>query len=76
MTFLVEHLADLRKHLDHLHAIRPRVIDARQLQEDLSRNVLIHEYVRLDYERVIAGSQIRLGHPRCHELPRPPRRGA
>ena len=115
MTFLVERLADLRKHLDHLRDIRPRVRDATQLATDLTlhndvlhsllvvcqtvidvagelagrrgisfqdyttairalrqvpgvspelvrtleplagfRNVLIHEYVQLDYARVIA----------------------
>jgi uncharacterized protein YutE (UPF0331/DUF86 family) len=36
MTFLVERLADLRRHLDHLRAIRPRVTSAGQLETDLS----------------------------------------
>jgi uncharacterized protein YutE (UPF0331/DUF86 family) len=36
MTYLVERLADLRRHLDHLRAIRPRVRDAAQLETDLS----------------------------------------
>jgi uncharacterized protein YutE (UPF0331/DUF86 family) len=36
MTYLVERLADLRRHLDHLRAIRPRVTDAAQLETDLS----------------------------------------
>jgi uncharacterized protein YutE (UPF0331/DUF86 family) len=36
MTFLVERLADLRLHLDHLRVIRPRVRDAEALRGDLS----------------------------------------
>jgi uncharacterized protein YutE (UPF0331/DUF86 family) len=36
VTFLVERLADLRRHLDHLRAIRPRVRNAAQLETDLS----------------------------------------
>lgn len=36
MTFLTERLAELRKYLDHLRALRPRVEDARSLQGDLS----------------------------------------
>jgi hypothetical protein len=28
MTYLVERLADLRRHLDHLRQLRPRVIEA------------------------------------------------
>jgi uncharacterized protein YutE (UPF0331/DUF86 family) len=36
MTFLVERLADLRRHLDHLRDIRPRVRTADDLQRDLS----------------------------------------
>lgn len=36
MTYVVERLADLRRHLDHLRAIRPRVRDAAQLETDLS----------------------------------------
>jgi uncharacterized protein YutE (UPF0331/DUF86 family) len=112
---LVERLAELRRHLDHLREIRPRVTDAETLRRDLSlhndvlyslltvcqlvidisgelaarqglrfenytdavralaevpgippalvrqlvplpgfRNVLIHEYVSLDFDRVIA----------------------
>ncbi len=115
MTYLVERLADLRQHLEHLRAIAPRVPDADALRGDLSlhndvlfsllvvcqavidiagelaarrglrfqdyteairalrevegvppdlvpqleplpgfRNVLVHEYVALDYSRVIA----------------------
>ncbi len=114
MTFLVERLADLRQHLDHLREIRPRVTGSDSLVGDLSlhndvlfsllmvcqavidiagelagrrgmpfqdyteatealrrfpevpgavvdelvllpgfRNVLIHEYVALDYDRVV-----------------------
>jgi uncharacterized protein YutE (UPF0331/DUF86 family) len=114
MTYLVERLAELRKHLDHLRRLRPRVVSADTLATDLSlhndvlfslltvcqlvidiagelsarrgerfedytqavrnlahdasfppdlvrrleplpgfRNVLIHEYVALDYQRVI-----------------------
>ncbi len=36
MTFLVERLAELRRHLDHLRDIRPRVRTAEDLQRDLS----------------------------------------
>lgn len=36
MTFLTERLAELRKHLEHLHALGPRVEDARSLERDLS----------------------------------------
>lgn len=115
MTFLVERLAELRRHLDHLRDIRPRVTGAAALRADLSlhndvlfsllticqsvldiagelaarhslpfqdyrgairalarvegipadlperlvplagfRNVLVHEYVEMDFDRVIA----------------------
>lgn len=36
MTFLVERLADLRRHLDHLREIRPRVSSAAVLETDLT----------------------------------------
>lgn len=36
MTFLVERLAELRRHLDHLESLRPRVGDRGALQRDLS----------------------------------------
>jgi uncharacterized protein YutE (UPF0331/DUF86 family) len=36
MTFLVERLADLRRHLDHLDELRPRVGTADDLRRDLS----------------------------------------
>jgi len=36
MTFLVERLAELRRHLDHLRALRPRVVRPDDLQQDLS----------------------------------------
>ncbi len=36
MTFLVERLAELRRHLDHLRALRPRVATAEALARDLS----------------------------------------
>jgi uncharacterized protein YutE (UPF0331/DUF86 family) len=36
MTYLVERLADLRRHLDHLRQLRPRVTDAALLDSDLS----------------------------------------
>jgi uncharacterized protein YutE (UPF0331/DUF86 family) len=36
VTFLVERLAELRRHLDHLRAIRPRVASADALRSDLS----------------------------------------
>lgn len=36
MTFLVERLAELQRHLDHLRAVRPRVSGIESLQRDLS----------------------------------------
>jgi uncharacterized protein YutE (UPF0331/DUF86 family) len=36
MTFLVERLAELRRHLDHLRSLRPRVAGAKALEQDLS----------------------------------------
>ncbi|MBI1874276.1 MAG: DUF86 domain-containing protein [Acidobacteria bacterium] len=36
MTYLVERLAELRRHLDHLRALRPRVRDPEDLERDLS----------------------------------------
>lgn len=36
MTYLVERLAELRRHLDHLRQLRPRVPDAAALERDLS----------------------------------------
>lgn len=36
MTFLVERLAELRRHLEHLHALRPRVRDGASLSAELS----------------------------------------
>lgn len=36
MTYLVERLAELRRHIDHLHEIAPRVTGARDLELDLS----------------------------------------
>ena len=108
MTYLVERMAELRRHLDHLRALRPRVPKPEVLERDLSlhndvlfslltvcqlvigiagelsarpgdeairnlvrddrfspdlvrelerlpgfRNVLVHEYVSLDMDRVI-----------------------
>jgi len=36
MSFLVERLVELRRHLDHLYALRPRVCSAVDLERDLS----------------------------------------
>jgi uncharacterized protein YutE (UPF0331/DUF86 family) len=36
MTFLVERLAELRRHLDHLRQLRPRVTEPEDLVRDLS----------------------------------------
>jgi uncharacterized protein YutE (UPF0331/DUF86 family) len=36
MTFLVERLVELRRHVDHLRALRPRVADRHALEQDLS----------------------------------------
>jgi uncharacterized protein YutE (UPF0331/DUF86 family) len=36
MTYLVERLADLRKHVTHLRTLQPRVPDAASLERDLT----------------------------------------
>ncbi len=36
MTFLVERLTELRRHLDHLHALQPRVPGREAIEADLS----------------------------------------
>jgi uncharacterized protein YutE (UPF0331/DUF86 family) len=36
MTYLIERLSELRRHLDHLREIRPRVTGREALQRDLS----------------------------------------
>jgi uncharacterized protein YutE (UPF0331/DUF86 family) len=36
MTYLVERLAELRRHLDHLHVLAPRVPDRHALERDLT----------------------------------------
>lgn len=36
MTYLVERLTELRRHLDHLHELRPRVSGRECLERDLS----------------------------------------
>jgi len=36
VTYIVERLSELRKHLDHLRAIRPRVTGRAALERDLS----------------------------------------
>jgi hypothetical protein len=36
LTFLVERLAELRRHLDHLRALRPRVTGREALVRDLT----------------------------------------
>ena len=36
MTYLVERLAELRRHLDHLREVRPRVSGRHALERDLS----------------------------------------
>ena len=36
MTYLVERLVELRRHLDHLHELRPRVPNREALERDLS----------------------------------------
>ena len=36
MTFLVDRLAQLRRHIDHLRDLRPRVVDRAALERDLS----------------------------------------
>ena len=49
MTYLVERLAELRRHLDHLREVG--VAELARLPG--FRNVLIHEYVALDLDRVV-----------------------
>lgn len=53
MSRLVERLAELRRHVEHLHGLRPRVKVRQLLPLPGFRNVLIHEYVNLDFDRVI-----------------------
>ena len=36
MTYLVERLAELRRHLDHLRDIRPRISDSLELRRNMS----------------------------------------
>ena len=36
MTYLVERLAQLRRHLDHLRELRPRIAGPEALERDLS----------------------------------------
>ncbi len=36
MTYLVDRLAELRRHLDHLRVVKSRVFDRASLQDDLS----------------------------------------
>jgi hypothetical protein len=36
MTFIVERLVELRRHLDHLRALRPKVSGPAALERDLS----------------------------------------
>jgi uncharacterized protein YutE (UPF0331/DUF86 family) len=36
MTFIVERLAELRRHLDHLRELRPRVAGRESIERDLS----------------------------------------
>lgn len=35
-AYIVERLAELRRHIDHLHELRPRVSDRTDLERDLS----------------------------------------
>ena len=60
MTFLVERLADLRRHLEHLDGLRSQVT----APEDLTHNMSLHndvlfslltvcQYVALDMRRVV-----------------------
>ena len=49
MTFLVERLADLRKHLEHLKRIRPRIQSGRALEQDLT----LHNDVLFSLLRVV-----------------------
>ena len=52
--YLVERLVELRRHLDHLVELRPRV----RVKEDLARDLSLHndvlfEYVALDPQRAV-----------------------
>ena len=57
MTWLIERLSELRRHIDHLRSLRPRVVGRESIHalERLPgfRNVLVHEYVALDLDRVL-----------------------
>jgi uncharacterized protein YutE (UPF0331/DUF86 family) len=53
MTYLSERLADLRRHLDHLAEIRPRVAGPESLRRDLSlANDVLHSLLVVS-QRVI-----------------------
>lgn len=48
MTFLVERLVELHRHLDHLRTVRPRVSGSDSLQRDLSlRNDVLFSLLTL-----------------------------
>jgi uncharacterized protein YutE (UPF0331/DUF86 family) len=53
MTWLVERLAELRRYIDHLRAIRPRVAGPTAMEHDLSlKNDVVHSLL-LVYQLVI-----------------------
>lgn len=53
MTFLAERQADLRRHLDHLESLRPRIAGAESLRRDLSlANDVLHSLLLVS-QRVI-----------------------
>ena len=54
MAHLIERLAELRLHLDHLRELSPRVPDRTALEPLPGfRNVLVHDFVGLDLDRVV-----------------------
>jgi hypothetical protein len=72
VTYLVERLAELRRHLDHLRELRPRVESSESLRRDLSlhNDVLFSlqmgrlRLLRLHVQLAAAGAELfrHLGH--------------
>lgn len=62
MTYLVERLAELQRHLAHLHDLRPRVAGPEALTRDLSlHNDVLFSLLIPGGRRLGAGSRARSG---------------